>query len=223
MANTIDSFFTKYPILKYDKNQMIIHADDIPSGIFYIKSGFVKMSAILENGREITINIFKTGAYFPMIWAITNIPNTYYYKTVTTVELQRVPRDVLLEFMQKNPGMLFNLIERILRGVQGLLINIEHELSGDSYHRVIAALVLSAKRFGVKEKENAVIIDFPLTHQEIADITGITRETVSLSIEKLEKAKIVSYKKHTLVINNIMALDKESTILKEDKPTPNIL
>lgn len=222
MAKALDDFFAQYPVLQYDKDQIIIHADDIPSGVFYIKSGFVKMSKILENGREITLNIFKAGAYFPMIWAITDIPDTYFYKTIGPTELQRAPRDELLQFVKKNPEELFELINRILRGVKGLLINIEHQLSGDSYHRVIASLVLAARRFGFKQ-EKGLVIKLPLTHQELADLSGLTRETVSLAIEKLEKKKIISYKKRTLLINDLEALNDESTIYEEDKPTPNTL
>lgn len=96
-------------------------------------------------------------------------------------------------------------------------------ISGDSYHRVIAALVLATKRFGVENAKNNVIIKLPLTHQKIADAAGITRETVSLAMEKLEKKKIISYKGHILMINNVKALNDESTIYEEDKPTPNTL
>lgn len=222
MATLLDDFFCQYPILRYGKDQILIHADDIPSGVFYVKSGFVKMSVILKTGREMTLNIFKPGAYFPMIWAITNIPDNYYYKTITATELQRAPRDVVLDFVKKNPDALFELTKRILRGVKGLLINIEHQLSGDSYHRVIAAIILAAKRFGLKEKEG-LIIKLPLTHQEIADIAGITRETVSLAMVKLEKKKIISYKGHTLLIKNLEGLNEQSTFYQEDKPTPNTL
>src|SRR3989338_3199443 len=187
MNNSLDDFFSQYNVLSYDKDQIIIHADDIPTGDFYLKSGFVKMSSILENGREITLNIFKPGSYFPMIWAITDIPDTYFYKTIAPTELQRAPRDLLIEFVKKNPEALYRLTKRILIGVKGLLLNIEHQLSGDSYHRVIAALVLSTKRFGVKGKSGKFLIKLPLTHQEIADLAGLTRETVSLAIEKLAK------------------------------------
>jgi CRP-like cAMP-binding protein len=217
-----DECFTQYPILRYDTNQIIIHADDSPSGVFYIKNGFVKMSAILENGREITLNIFKSGAYFPMIWAIADISNTYYYRTVGKTELKRIPRDKVLEFVKKDPDFLFDLTKRILSGVSGLLLNIEHQLSGDSYHRVIAALVLAVNRFGVVQNK-CISINFPMTHQEIAGIAGLTRETVSLAMEKLVKKKIIAYKGRTLLINDKGALMKESTIYEEENQTPNTL
>jgi len=223
MAISLDDFFSPYPVLRYGKDQIIIHADDIPSGVFYVKSGFVKMSAILETGREIALNIFKPGAYFPMIWAITNTSNTYFFKTVTATHLQRAPRDVLLAFMKKNPDALFDLTKRILIGVKGLLVNIEHQLSGNSYHRVITALVLATSRFGIKEKKGIISIMYPLTHKEIAELAGITRETVSLTMEKLAQKNIISYKGRTLFINNLKALNKESTLYEKEQFPPNTI
>ena len=223
MNNSLDDFFSQYNVLSYDKDQIIIHADDIPTGVFYLKSGFVKMSSILENGREITLNIFKPGSYFPMIWAITDIPDTYFYKTIAPTELQRAPRDLLIEFVKKNPEALYSLTKRILIGVKGLLLNIEYQLSGDSYHRVIAALVLSTKRFGVKGKSDKHIINIPLTHQEIADLAGLTRETVSLAIEKLVKKKIILYQGKKLVINDFLKLEEESTIDEMEALKPETL
>ncbi len=218
----LDEFFSKYQILSYAKNQVIIHGDDIPSGVFYIKSGFIKKYAILETGREQTLRIYKQGSYFPVIWAFTNIPNNYFYQTVTPVELQRAPRDIFMEFLKKNSEALFELMKRILISEQELFTNIAQELSGDSYHRVIAALVLSSKRFGGGLKQNKITIELPLTHQEIADLVSLTRETVSLAIGKLEKKKIISYSGRTLIINNLDTLEKESTVFEEEKPTPII-
>lgn len=210
---SLEDFFSKFSVLKYDKNQIIIHGNDIPSGVFYLKKGFVKMNAILENGREITLNIFKAGNYFPMMWAITDIPDTYFYQSVTKVTLQRAPRDMLLAYIKKDPQILYDLTKRFMTGIQGLLTNIQYQLAGNSYHRVVAALIISVKRFGIKEKNNRITFEFPLTHQEISGVAGITRETASLAMGKLEKKKIISYEKRTLVINNLEALIKESTVL----------
>src|SRR5260221_14654482 len=124
--------FAKSPILTYEKDQLIIHANDIPSGIFYVKSGFVKKSALLENGREITLRVYKADSYFPLIWAFTDIGN-YYYRTVTQVDLQKISRDIFVSFLKNNPEELFKLTKHILLSEHELFTNITHQLSGDSY------------------------------------------------------------------------------------------
>lgn len=207
--HTIEEIFSQTNILNYDKDQIIIHADDIPSGIFFVKSGVLKKTAILENGREITLRVYRPGSLFPLIWAFTDIDN-YFYKTVTPVELQKLPRDAFVTFIRTHPDVLFVLMQQILLGEHELFTSIIHELSGDSYHRVVASLVLHTKRIG-KEIPKKSVLKLSLTHQEIADITGLTRETVSLAILKLKKKKIIGSYNHIIVIKNFDALQKEST------------
>lgn len=210
----LEEVFNGSPVLSYDKHQIIIHADDIPSDIFYLKNGFVKKTALLENGREITLRLYKPGSFFPLVWAFTNIDN-FFYTTVTSVELQKAPRDTFVSYIQTHPDALFDLTKQILISEHELFTNIVHALSGDSYHRVVASLVLCAKRFGVKEKKD-MRITVPLTHQNIAEITGMTRETVSLAMLKLKKKKIITSSNRAIVIRNIEALEKESTIPTEE-------
>lgn len=209
MTNLLENFFSKYPILAYDKNQVIIHADDTPTGVFYVKNGYIKMNTILENGRQLTLNIFKEGTYFPMIWAITNISNGYFFQTVTPAQVCRAPKDALISFIKKNPDALYDLTKRILIGLDGLLTNIEHQLSGNSYHRVVSALILSARRFGQKREKNEVVIKFPLTHDEIGNIASISRETVSIVMEKLKKKGLLTYEHKLVIIKNLDSLEKE--------------
>jgi CRP/FNR family transcriptional regulator, cyclic AMP receptor protein len=208
----IDTFFTRFPLLVFKKDEMIIRADDVPTGVYFVKSGFIKMNAVLENGRDITFNIFKSGSFFPMMWTLNDIPNSYYFQAITKSELYKSPKDKFVDYVHNNPEVFADLTKRILSGMSGLLTNIQYQLTGDSYHRVIAALVLSARRFGQKEKDGSIVIDVPLTHQEIANIAGLTRETVSLMIERLTKEKFITSTKHIIIINKPQNLEKELQI-----------
>jgi CRP/FNR family transcriptional regulator, cyclic AMP receptor protein len=208
----IDSFFIHYPLHTFKKEEIVIRADDQPSGVYFVKSGFVKMNAVLENGRDITFNIFKPGTFFPMMWAINDFPNTYYFQSITKSELFKSPKDKFVLFVQNNPEVLTDFTKRILSGMQGLLTNIQYQLTGDSYHRVMAALLLSAKRFGEMNKDKSVKITVPLTHQEIANIAGLTRETVSLMMEKLKKENLITSARHLVIILKPGILEKELLI-----------
>jgi CRP/FNR family transcriptional regulator, cyclic AMP receptor protein len=223
MTNKLTEYFLNNSNLKYKNGETIIRGDEEPTGIFYVHRGYVAMNAILENGRTITLNIFKSGSYFPMIWALTNSPNTYSYQTISYTEVHRAPKDKTLRFIKDNPDVLFDLTRRILSGVQGLLTNIEHQLTGDSYHRVISAIFLAAKRFGEPTKAGDILLSLPLTHQDIANIAGLTRETTSLALEKLEKKRLLSYRKRHILIPSMEILKKESLIDIHAESVPLIL
>ena len=204
----------------YKKGEIILRPEDKPQGVYYIKEGFVKLSTILENGKELTLNIHKPGTYFPMMWAIGGISNSYYFQAQVTTLIHRAPKQEVLSFLKKNPDVFFELTRRILVGLGGILTNIEYILCGNSYTRVAGAIYLSAKRFGEPSGKDKVIIQLPLTHQDIANIAGISRETASIAIKKLEVRKIISCQHHIFIVNATKKLEEEALISKKEKSEP---
>ena len=109
------------------------------------------MGFVTEDGKELTLNIFKPGSYFPMVWVMGDSPNKYEFQTLTKVELIRTSKESFLSFIEKDPEILMDLTRRILTGVDGLLTNIQYIFFGNSYHRVLSVLVICARRFGEKK------------------------------------------------------------------------
>ncbi|OGD09885.1 hypothetical protein A2397_06190 [Candidatus Amesbacteria bacterium RIFOXYB1_FULL_44_23] len=218
----IKLFATAYP-LTFSKNETIIRADDTPQGVYYLAKGFVKMNSQLFDGREITLNIFRPGSYFPMMWAISDLPNVYNFQAMTSVELRRISQADFLEFVKSHPNDLLEISRRILVGVNGLLFNINHILSGDSYHRMIAAIMMLAKRFGEKDAKGKTYIAIPLTHQDLANVAAITRETASVNLKKLESRGLISQKSHFFTISDIKLLETESNIENPELPALSAL
>ncbi len=177
-------FFSKFTRVKYRKGETIVRAEDSPQGVFYILKGYVKMNSILEDGRELNLNILKPGCFFPMMWAIGDMKNSYFFQAITDVEFNCVPKNIFLNFIKENPDALYDFTNRILIGVGGLITNIEHILSGDARKRVASSLFILAKRFGETKDKKRVAIKVPIRHQDIADIAAITRETASITLKK---------------------------------------
>ena len=200
-------FFHPFPLLKYSKGKTLIRSEDQPPGVYYIYSGYVRMYSVFADGRELTLNIFRPGAYFPMIWAITASPNSYYYQALTEVSLRRAPKDQILSFLNSHPDAFFDLTQRILTGLDGLISRLQQLFSGSASTRVAAALHVCALRFGSPYR-SSIIIRLPLTHQDIANLSGLTRETTSLELKKLEKDGLLSHRHRFLVVKNLSRLEK---------------
>ncbi len=220
LTEKLEKFFSAYRLLLLKKGELVIRPDDNPQGVYFLRNGYVRMYSIFEDGRELTLNIFKPQTYFSMIWTIGNLENTYYFQAMTEAELARAPKEQFLEFIKGNPEIMFDVTRRVLIGLDGLLTNVLHLLSGTAEKRVVAALFLSAKRFGEKNKQGAVIIKLPLTHQDIANLAGITRETTSIEIGKLTKRGLISSRNHCLIINDLKKLEEESFLEKDEEPLP---
>ena len=215
----LNKFFTEFKPIHYQRGETILRAEDVPQGASFIKSGYVRLYSISKEGKDVTLNIFKPGSYFPMTWVIADMPNVYFYEAMTDVEILRAPKGKVVDFLKGQPEILFELTKRILVGLEGILTRIQYLLYGDAHSKVASAILLLARRFGEKRKEGTVIT-LPFTHAGIASLAGITRETTSLEMEKLKKEGLITNKNHLIVVKDMGKLREESLIYFEDKPLP---
>lgn len=202
-------FFSKYKLLKYKKGENILRADDQILGIHLLKKGFVRQYSISSSGHELTIQIYKPGFYFPTLLAIANLPNRYYFAAATDVELRRSPSKEFIGFIKNEPGILFDFINRISDNYYELVGRLENLMFEQAYFRVVSLLSYLANRFGTKSG-NKIIVRIPLTHEDIANWTGINRETASRQIEKLMVKGLIVQKGHKFAVSDIKKLELEA-------------
>lgn len=196
----LESFFTKFKHQTYKKGEILIRADDDPTGIFYLKKGFVKEYAISTKGDEMVVNIFKPISFFPMSWAINNTKNMHFFEAVTDVEVNKSPKEVTIEFIKNNPDILFDLLRRVFRGIDGIMMRMAYLMSGNAYTRLITELIIQTKRFGNPLR---------ISEKDLAAFAGMTRETVSREMKILKNKGLVLFEKSTIVIKNFEKLEEE--------------
>ena len=155
--------------------------------------------------------IRKTGDFFPVMWAVNNARTNYYLETMTNVDLWRVPQDKFLVFIKSNPEVFFELTSKILVRFGGLLKRMEYLVFGNAYAKVASIITICAERFGRREK-GKVIIEVPLTHSDLASMVGVTRETASIEIKKIEKKGLIGHQGRLIVVKNLKGLRKESLL-----------
>lgn len=199
----------------FKKGDTVLRPGENPTGIYYIKKGLVRLYSISTSGQEITFNIFKPHTYLFMMWALSEIDNNYFFEALTEVETIKASKEKVVEFIRSKPDLLYRLNKRTMIALESIIDTTQTLLFGKADAKISATFVMLAKRFGKNEKNNKIIINAPLTHRLIATLAGLTRETVSLEIEKLEKAKIISKRQHFFVINKMKILESR---LEVDPP-----
>lgn len=205
-ATKVHDHFSKYPKRSYPKGQILIFADESPDHIFYIVSGKVRVYDVSYRGDEVVINVFKSPAFFPMSWAINKTPNTYFYKTEEPTTVHIVPADDAVEYIKANPDVMLNLLSRLYEGVEGILRRMVHLMSGTARSRVIYDLIIECHRFGTPLSGERYTLN--ATELDIAARSGLSRETVSREIKKLKKDQLVSVDGHSIIIEDVAALEK---------------
>ena len=203
----------------YKKGEMILRAQEEPKEVYFLKKGFVRLYLIALTGREITFNIYKPGTYFPMIWAIGNLPNFYFFESLTDTVVYRAPREKLLELVKNNPKLLFALTKRTYIGLDGIVRLTQALLTENARGKLISTLLVLGRRFGRKETNGDLVIRLPLTHRILASLANLSRETTSLALEKLQKEKVLTFNKHSITINKLQKIEEESSIVAIEKAT----
>src|SRR5690348_16741745 len=205
----LNNFFSNYHQQKYKKGEIIIEADSQPEAVFYITEGVVRRYSISPQGEEINLNLFRPISFFPMSWVLNDSANKHYYETLTPSTMTKAPKKDVLKFLEENPDVVLNLMKRVYRGMDGLWDRMENLMAGNAENRLLTEFIILAKRFGQKDSNGSISIELKLTEKDLASESGITRETVSRVIHKLEQKNLIEFKNSQLKINDLEKLQNE--------------
>jgi CRP/FNR family cyclic AMP-dependent transcriptional regulator len=192
-------FFEHYSNRSVSKNSIILFPDKEPEGVHFLRSGLVRMYGISKDGIEFSLNIFKPFSFFPMGWVFNDTQNPYFYESLEESNFFIAPKIETLHFLKENNDITIDLLERIYKGLDGYFLKTESLLTGNAHYKVITQLLIQTKRFG----------KITMTHNQLATLTGLSRETVSREIEKLIGKGLVLSKGRTLIIPEPKKLEAE--------------
>lgn len=200
---------------KLSKGQIIQSTED--RRVFnLISKGYVKRYLISNDGSLGVQVIYGPGDIFPITLAfnvfygfeITESREVFYYETMTDTEIHTVDELTLKDQVAADPSLYRDLMYVSGQRLHSTLHGLENLTLKSSYKRVAHELLYLAERFGEK-KPGGVKICLPLTHQDLADILSLTRETVSTGMVELRKKKLLKTDKN-IIIPNMEKLEEEA-------------
>jgi CRP/FNR family cyclic AMP-dependent transcriptional regulator len=202
----LEQFFQTTKVYSYKKRTLIFHPDSVSSSVFFIKSGYVRAYRITEEGEELTLTILKPKDFFPLSYGIHTMANPYHLEAITPLELWRSPQEQFVHFIKSNPDVFYDLTTNILMSFDGVLSRMENLLFCNAYIKVAATLLMCAKGFG-EDFNGSTRVKVPLTHRDIATLVGITRETTSLEMKKLEKQGLLTKSGRFIIVKDLKRLE----------------
>lgn len=199
--NGFSIYLTSYPVKKFARGDIILHQDTEPACAFLVKSGIIKSYNLTAKGEEKPIELNTQLDVFPVGWLFSKIRKAqYYYEAITSAELYCVPKSELITYLRNNSETMLQFLDRQVEWsthTQMRLNALEHSKAFD---KIVSTLHYFALRFGHHVTNNAIKIPLPLTQQDVANFTGLTRETVSAEFKKLTQQKVLGYREHGYVI-----------------------
>ena len=203
----IDDFFSKYNTRSYSKGQVLILNGDKSEYIYNLVEGRVKQYDVNYRGDEIILNVFKPPAFFPMSLAINNQASPFIFEAETDIKIRQADAKDAVKFLKDNPDVMFDLLSRVYRGTDGLLTRMVHLMAGSAKARLMFEILLSCKRFGDSKSDGSCTIT--LNESELAARAGLSRETVSREMSKLNSAKLLKLDNGKITVYSLKVFEEK--------------
>jgi CRP/FNR family transcriptional regulator len=199
---------SKVIVEEFKKNEVILHEEDTNNFMYIILFGKVKVIQITEDGKEIILAMHKSNELFGEISLIDGRTSP---ATVSATE------DSLIAIISKKEffSLLFNQGKVLEKFLQILCSRLRESWKRiqilnfkNSSDRIKMLFLMLSYENGKKTPEG-IILNVKLTHQNIADMAGLTRETVTRVLDKWQKIGDITFLKNKIICLNHDFLQKD--------------
>ena len=177
-----------------------------PRGVFVLCAGQVKLSISSSGGKTLILRIAKPGEILGLMATMSGIPYEVTAETLHPCQIAYVRRDDFLCFMGKHPEVYQGAVRQLSTLYSGACEQLRTVGLSASAPEKLARVLLEWSA-DPKDAQRSAQIKLPLTHEEIAEFIGTTRETVTRTLSEFKNRQLVSLQGSTLMISNRPALE----------------
>ncbi len=185
----------------YPKNKIILMEEDEGDMLFIIDSGSVKITRISEDGREVILSMLGEGEFFGEMSIFDGEVRSANVVTLEQSEVFTLKRADFLSILERYPKISVTLLQELALRLRKSDQLIESLSLGDAENRIGLMLLRIAEESGIYKQGDVVIDKLPF-QQDIANMAGTSRETVSRTLKSLENQNMISKSGHRLIIKN---------------------
>ena len=209
----LKKYLEQYHVKKFAKGEIILCQGEAARCAYVIKRGVIKTYNITTQGEEKPLSFDIQMEIFPLAWVFDKAPRSmYYYEAFTDVELYCVPKEDIVEFLQKDHGVLSGYFDYFISRCLNFQLQVNALEQSKAASKVLNTIHFLCLRFGKDVKPHVVKIQLPLTQQDLANFMGLTRETTGIELKKLQRQGILTYQRQSYLVHT----DKLDALLDED-------
>jgi CRP-like cAMP-binding protein len=185
----------------YEKGDVILMEEESGSALFVIIDGEVKVVRVGDDGREVILSILGPSDIFGEMALLDGEARSASVVALGRAQLFMIHRKDFLGLLHEFPSIAISLLKHLTQRLRRADALIKSLSLKDAYHRVGYVLLQFADERG-KIKHGRVEVDDLPVQQEMANMAGTTRETVSRTFSKMEKMKLINIDGNTAVIQD---------------------
>ena len=185
----------------YEKGQMILLEESTGETFFIITSGTVKVTRLSDDGREVILALLGESDFFGEMSLLDGEGRSANIVANEDAEVMTLSRRDFLECLETYPKIAIALLEELAVRIRKSDQQIESLSLSDSEQRIGITLIRLAEERGTIKRGDVTVQNLPY-QQDIANMAGTSRETVSRTLKLLEDKKLVKRNGSDITIFN---------------------
>jgi CRP/FNR family transcriptional regulator, cyclic AMP receptor protein len=191
----------------YPKDAILFVEGQEPRGVFVICNGRVKLSAGSADGKSIIVRIAEPGEMVGLPGTISGKPYELTAEALEPLQANFVPRGAFLQFLRENGEVAVRVAELLCQIYLTTLSEVRYLGLSASTAEKLARFLLDLPA-AKTQKDGQMRAALTLTHKEIAEVIGASRETVTRLFASFKREQLVEVRGSTLIITNKTGLQK---------------
>jgi CRP-like cAMP-binding protein len=200
----------RHALIRAFKRRSLIYLPDEPGkSVLVLARGRVKIKDVTADGKETILAFIDEGELFGELAVLDDEPRREYAEAVVDSQILVIPRDDLLWLMGQRPDVALSVTKLVglrRRRIENRLRNV---LFLPSRERLIRLLQELVETHSVR-RSNRCEIGLPLSHQELAGLIGVTRETVTVVLGQLQRDGLIQVRRCRITVLDCQRLASEA-------------
>jgi CRP/FNR family transcriptional regulator len=189
----------------HQANEFIFSEKNAALGVYMVLDGEVKLSINSSEGKRLILRIAKKGEMIGLASALTGSPFEMTAETIYPSKIAFIARREFLSFLTSHPDVYQAVTLELSRHYSMACEQLRNVGLSSSAPEKVARLLLDWSDGG-QETEFGMRFRFSLTHEEIGEFIGTSRETVTRTLSIFKMRRLVTFKGSTAIIPNRTAL-----------------
>jgi CRP-like cAMP-binding protein len=188
------------PMSVIGKGELIQTPDSFREGLYMLKEGKLKLYKINPDGKQFIVSILGAGNVFGEIDSFSLGTSDTFIETMEATIICSIDKDQFERFLVDRPHLTVRIMKELSRMLKERDAMLAQLALSNVRDRMLHLLKTLSEKFGVPEG-NFHKIDMPLSHQEIANMIGSSRETVTMVLNELSKEGLIKTGRMSIHVN----------------------
>jgi len=181
------------------KNQPIYFPQEPSNSLFFLKKGRVKLTRISRDGKEMILALVNMGEVFGEMAYLGEVERNEFATALDDCLVCAINKDEFKRFVEQNQGLNLKMTKLIGLKLKRYSERIEGLVFKDAEQRVASFILKLADENGKKIGDEIFVKPF-LKHQDIAELTATSRQTVNSILTDLREKKVINFDRKKLIV-----------------------